>query len=310
MSFDIETISFKLGEVTIPVGEICAKTGRNYERLIQRSGFEFVHRTTESDETFFKTFIDAELKIKEGDFVIFVNQSISSLIPGKVSRLFSNRSDATMTGFLEISDGCTGFCRGLIMAHALIESGTAYRVHIVCAEKYSDFFSDLDESVSPIFSDAISLTTLKANGPYQIIGSKFRNYFDRSETISIVTNPGGVDKLRMDGAQVLTWATREVPALVNELLEENGLGSCEVNSWLLHQGSKIVVESLLDKLEVDLGSNFNATNQGNTVSSTIPIMLKKKTPDGGEFLPSGFAIMLGFGVGLSIIAVLLAIDSK
>ena len=140
MTFTIESIKYRVGENQKAVQQICIENGRDYERLIARSGFKFVHRTGESDQIFFARFINENLDISDGDFIILVNQSMPSLIPGKVPKLFADRLDARSIGFLEVSDGCTGFARALIIANALLDSKAASRVHITCAEKYSQFY--------------------------------------------------------------------------------------------------------------------------------------------------------------------------
>lgn len=308
MTFEIESIKYKVGEKSISVRQICLDKGRDFERLLLRSGFETVHRTSEPDTTFFGDFLDKNLEIREKEYLILVNQSMASLIPGKVSKLFSGRDDARTTGFLEISDGCTGFARALVVANSILESGLASRLHIVCAEKYSQYYDDDDDSVSPIFSDAISVTTLTNQGRNRVIGSKFLNFFDKSEAISVCQNSTGIDKIRMEGARVLTWAIREIPKVVFDLLAESGLSIDQVNSWYVHQGSKIVVDSLLETLGVDPTGKFTSSQLGNTVSSTIPITLSdEQVHHGNQFIPKGYAVFLGFGVGLSIVAVLLEV---
>ena len=310
MTFTIESIKYRLGEKRIAVQQICIDNNRNYERLIVRSGFEFVHRTMESDEVFFADFLSSELNPLEKDFIILVNQSMPSLIPGKISKLFADRLDVRSCGFLEVSDGCTGFARALLIANSILESSTSSRVHVICAEKYSKFYDDRQESVSPIFSDAISVTTLTRNGRNRVLGHSFLNFFADSQVISVAKNDGGSETLKMEGAKVLGWALREVPKVVINLLEEHGLSIKEINSWYIHQGSKIVVESLLESLGVVPSDNFTAADVGNTVSSTIPILLSESGVILEEpFIPKGYSVILGFGVGLSIVAMLLEVTS-
>jgi len=310
MTFTIESIKYRVGENQKAVQQICIENGRDYERLIARSGFKFVHRTGESDQIFFARFINENLDISDGDFIILVNQSMPSLIPGKVPKLFADRLDARSIGFLEVSDGCTGFARALIIANALLDSKAASRVHITCAEKYSQFYDDRQESVSPIFSDAISITTLSGGGRNHVLGHAFLNTFEDSHVICIDRNENGSDGLKMEGARVLAWALREVPKVVSKLLGEHGLSVKDIDSWYVHQGSKIVVETLLESLGVGSLDNFTAAHLGNTVSSTIPIALS----DSGSilrepFIAKGYSVILGFGVGLSIIAILLEVTS-
>jgi 3-oxoacyl-[acyl-carrier-protein] synthase-3 len=308
VSFRIESVKFKLGENQISVRDICTEVDRDYDRLIARSGFELVHRTSYPEEDFFRTFILQELSFREHDFVIFVNQSMSNKIPGKISGLFSNISLQKM-GFLELSDGCTGFTRALLVASSLLESPITSRVHIICAEKYSNFYDNLDESVSPIFSDAISATTLTRDGGVKVIGSQIVNFFGNFEAISINRDELLREKLHMGGAQVLNWAVREVPNVVQSLLNENNLSVTDVNSWYLHQGSRIVVESLCATLGIDPAGKFDSSQIGNTVSSTIPILVSRNFDSSrNAYLSKGYSMLISFGVGLSIVATLIKIE--
>lgn len=309
MTFSIASIKYRLGEKLNSVEELCLISGQKYERLILRSGFQFVHRTLHSEEKFFSDFLNEELVILENDFVIFVNQSMACKIPGKLPILFSNHRTHREVGFLEISDGCTGFLRAFLVANSFIESGFASRVHIICAEKYSQYYGDHDVSVSPIFSDAISSTTLTNHGSNKIIGSKILNFFESSEAISVRKMENLDEKLVMEGARVLTWATREIPKIVQELLGDAKLRVEEIDSWFVHQGSKIVVHSIMESLGVNPDDKFTSSQIGNTVSSTIPIMLTEKFEEfGREYIPKGYSMFLGFGVGLSIVAVLVEVS--
>jgi 3-oxoacyl-[acyl-carrier-protein] synthase-3 len=310
MSFKIDSISFKVGEVAIPVVDLCSSLGRDYTRLIKRSGFEYVHHTKESELKFFGDFLSETIKVQKGDFIIFVNQSMSTSIPGGISELFLEISNVDATGFLELSDGCTGFSRAIVVANSLLESGTALRCHIICAEKYSKFFDDQDESVAPIFSDAISLTTISQTGPYKILNSITRNFFSRRDSISVSKDFENIDKIKMDGAQVLSWAVNEIPKVVDQLLVENNLKVENIDTWLIHQGSKIVVESLAEHIGIDPERKFTASQLGNTVSSSIPIILSQSFEGpANNYIPNGYVMILTFGVGLSIVGILLKVDS-
>jgi 3-oxoacyl-[acyl-carrier-protein] synthase-3 len=308
MSFNFQNIEYKLGEVEIPVKDICLKTNQNYERLIKRSGFEFVHRSTLSEEEFFTKFLKTSLRIIPDDFVIFVNQSMSETIPGAIPILFKEIENINVVGTLEISDGCTGFTRALILANQILSSDTISRVHIVCAEKYSKYYDDTDLSVSPIFSDAISLTTISKGGPYKILGHAFKNFFDKSQCISVSESKSGDEKIVMAGAEVLTWVIREIPKVVEELLSTNNMSVRDIESWLFHQGSKIVVETICEQLQISSEKQFQADKTGNTVSSSIPIMISQFTKEStGNYFAGGNLVVLSFGVGLSVAATLIEV---
>ena len=63
---------------------------------------------------------------------------------------------------------------------------------------------------------------------------------------------------------------------------------------VLHQGSRVVVENIGEALGLADRTQFHAAEYGNTVSSSIPIVLAD------HLLPEDHHVALsGFGVGLS-----------
>ena len=310
MTFDVEQISFQLGEESFSVEEICTNTGRDFKRLISKSGFVNVYRTRLSEKEFFGNFIAKKLKIESEDTLIFVNQGLGSLIPGKIPYLFEGMSNFDDTLFLELSDGCTGFVRALILANALISSKSSSRVHIICAEKYSAYFLDSDSAVSPIFSDAISLTTLVSGSSYNLISSSVSNSFEKSELISTHRDGSDTLKLRMEGSSVLAWAMNQVPSNLEVLFQKSGLTKSEIDTWYFHQGSKVMIDMLADKIGLENNGLFSAEQIGNTTSSSIPIALNQVTGLRNTRKSDGENIvLLGFGVGLSIVSALIRVNA-
>ena len=99
----------------------------------------------------------------------------------------------------------------------------------------------------------------------------------------------------MLGNNVFKFAVTKVPPQVEKCLELNGLDKDDVDVYLMHQGSKYIVDNLVPKLGVDAAKvPFLAADTGNTVSSSIPLMLERYM-DGAEKT----ILICGFGVGLS-----------
>lgn len=303
MTFEIESITYQLGEEEILVRDLCDRNNLNFDRLITRSGFETVYRTNLSEEDFFSEFIKMNLNSNTGDFIIFVNQSMSAIIPGKISRIFCNLLDTDNAYFIEISDGCSGFVRAFVLAVALLEAKITSRVHVICAEKYSKYFLESDKNVSPIFSDAISLTTVCQGNKYSLVSTAVKNFLPSSKLISTQINADNDLKLNMEGGSVLSWVLSTVPAMIDELLVKSNLEKHDVNHWFLHQGSRVVVEMLEERLGLVNLNLFKSVNVGNSVSSSIPIIWKSFFDAKTNALLQGETIVLaGFGVGLSAMA--------
>ena len=87
--------------------------------------------------------------------------------------------------------------------------------------------------------------------------------------------PGG-DILYMNGPKVLDFTMEEVPKAVGRLLESADLCLADIDLFLFHQASKVVLDRIQRKLGIDETRFFrNYHSIGNTVSSTIPIAMKQ-----------------------------------
>jgi 3-oxoacyl-[acyl-carrier-protein] synthase-3 len=88
---------------------------------------------------------------------------------------------------------------------------------------------------------------------------------------------------------------RMIPQQIMDCLNHDGLSTDDIDLFLLHQASKYIVWNIRRKLGLSPEKvPFLAAEHGNTVSSTIPLMLQTYL---GEGPPS--ILISGFGVGLS-----------
>ena len=103
----------------------------------------------------------------------------------------------------------------------------------------------------------------------------------------------------MNGAEVLLFTMSSVPNGVNQLLNKASISLEDIDYFLFHQASKVVMNNIIRKLNVDKKRFLtNYHEHGNTVSCTIPILLKQKIDSG--IVNRGDKLMLfGFGVGYS-----------
>ena len=305
MSFSISSIQYALGEKQTDLIDYCKLNRIEYDRLIPRSGFEILHTTELEELEFYSRFLESVLHLNGQEAVIFVNQSLSRKIPGAVSMLFSSIKQNSSTTFFELSDGCSGFVRALILGNSLLSSSAFTRVHVICAEKYSNLFPRTKTSVATIFSDAISVTTLTSGMDFSILATRVSNDFDHQTAIA-VKNIGATEEFDMAGAEVLTWANSAVSDNISKMLDSIDLEVAQVGGWYLHQGSKVVVEGIAQRLRIESAGLFTASQIGNTVSSTIPIaMAEYAKVNNGLYAPLGINVLSGFGIGLTVASVCL-----
>jgi len=103
----------------------------------------------------------------------------------------------------------------------------------------------------------------------------------------------------MDGSKVFMFTLGEIPKSVKNILEAEDLTSDDIKMFVFHQASKLIIDNLEKKLDLDSSQVFrNYENIGNTVSATIPIALKDLS-NRGDMQESEKVLIQGFGVGLS-----------
>jgi 3-oxoacyl-[acyl-carrier-protein] synthase III len=105
--------------------------------------------------------------------------------------------------------------------------------------------------------------------------------------------------LCMNGGEIFTFTLRMVPKAVQQLLERSGLTLSDVDCFVFHQANQYMLDHLRQKIGIPPEKFIvELRDCGNTVSSTIPIALKRAVAAGR--IRAGHRVMLvGFGVGYS-----------
>lgn len=226
------------------------------------------------------------------ELVCLVTQNPDSRIPhtSAVIHQLLDLPASCMT--FDLSQGCAGFPHALAVATSLAERFAFHNALIFTCDPYSTIVDPSDRDTALLFGDAATVTYLhRSASGYRLVDAAFG------------TRPGSAavlryeDRLVMEGREVFLHAAREVPASVRRLLERHHLREGDIDLFLLHPGSKY----LLDVLRRDLGVSedqlpFEAAEYGNTVSSSIPLMLASRL-DARQSISR--ILMSGFGVGFS-----------
>jgi 3-oxoacyl-[acyl-carrier-protein] synthase-3 len=103
----------------------------------------------------------------------------------------------------------------------------------------------------------------------------------------------------MDGPSLINFTVVAVPQLVEGILAAAKLTDKEIDLYLFHQATRKMLEQLRERLKIsEQRLPMVLESCGNTVSSTIPILIDTLRKDGR--LQRGMRSMLvGFGVGWS-----------
>lgn len=326
-SCQIKAISYYLPENLLTNEELALLyPGWTADKIFEKTGIQQRH-TASAGETAGDMAEKAARKLLEEhqidsqtiDFVLLATQSPDYFLPTTACILQAKLGLPTTAGAMDFNLGCSAYIYGLAVAKGLIAGGVAKNVLLLTAETYTKHIHPMDKSVRTIFGDGAAATVISAeeeNGILDfILGTDGRGYnklivpaggirkAKTSETSKEVSDDSGntrsEDHLFMNGAEIFSFTLETVPALVKATLEKNELSMEQIDLFVFHQANKYMLEFLRKTIRIPQEKYYvNMADVGNTVSSTIPIALRRAEQDG--ILKCGMKIMLvGFGVGLS-----------
>jgi len=190
----------------------------------------------------------------------------------------------------DISLGCSGFVYSLSVFQAFMAANGMKKGLLFTADPYSKVVDPNDKNTSLLFGDAAAVTLI-SDRPRLVTG-KFTFGSAGSEYKKLINKDGS---LYMNGRAVFNFSAKTVPADIRQMASNNDIAIDDIDLFLLHQGSKIIVETIADKLGIAREkAPYRTYDYGNTTSSSIPILLADELHGSAKTIA-----ICGFGVGLS-----------
>jgi 3-oxoacyl-[acyl-carrier-protein] synthase-3 len=198
----------------------------------------------------------------------------------------------------DISLGCSGYVYGLSLVTAFMAANGLRSGVLFTADPYSKILDPSDWDTELLFGDAASVTWLAEQPVYRCRPALFGTDGSMGHSIMVAESGG---QLRILGSNVFKFSMTAVPAQVQAYLAREQLTPSDIDLFLFHQGSRFIVDNLARKLGLPPEkAPFEAAQTGNTVSSSLPLML-----EGRMEAPLRRILLSGFGVGLSWATMLL-----
>jgi 3-oxoacyl-[acyl-carrier-protein] synthase-3 len=260
-----------------------------------------------------KLFVESGVPRESIDFLLFCTQSPDYPLPTTACLLQERLGLRKSIGALDFNLGCSGYVYGLALADGLIRTGSVRRVLLITAETYTKFIHPTDRSLRTIFGDGVAATLIDAAERPSL--SAFCYGTDGSGADTLLMTAGGnraphlahrprhrqrwESNLYMDGPALITFSVEAVPQLIGEVLTAGGVTRDDVDYFLLHQATYKMMTYLYDRLHLTPERMPVVLEDcGNTVSSTIPIVIDRLRGS-GQLRPGVRSMLIGFGVGWS-----------
>jgi len=281
--------------------EKLCKFSVNENFIINKIGFLNLSRKSQfqtASDLAYRAFLNLikNYEVRDIECVCFCTQNGDHLIPHTAAIMQHKLGLPNSCAAFDISMSCSGYIYSLHIAKAFMESNGFKTGLLFTADPYSEIICKDDKNTNLLFGDAATVTLLTEKPVYNIRKSDFITCGDKYEALMRNENT----TLKMNGRTILNFCSENVINSIKNCLLKNSLSASCVDTILLHQASKFIVDLISKKITENFSKfqgeiPFMAKNIGNTISSTIPILLNDIVNN-----TSKNAILLcGFGGGLS-----------
>ena len=171
-------------------------------------------------------------------------------------------------------------------------------VLVVGAEKMSSLIGahseePLDPNTAILFGDGAGAALVSPDkGPWKILDGILHTDGQFREDLK---SDGA--KISMNGLSVIMQASRKLPAVIQEVLAQNGLKAQDLSAVLCHQANLNLLTRVAKALAIDASKLFtNLERYGNTSSASMLIAAAEWSRANPS--PSGPIVFAAFGAGL------------
>ena len=251
------------------------------------------------------------IKPDEIDLILTASSAPPDLYPAIACHIQHRLGITTQIPAFDITAACSGLIYGMSIAKAYIASGMYKNVLVVATDNNSRLVNWEDRGTSILFGDgagAMVLTPstdgvddiisidIKADGSY---GHLIELSFDGKNCPLVEQYEEKPKGVRMNGRGVYTFVAKILPQYVEELLQNAGMTTSEIDYLIPHQANIRIIQAVQSRLDIaDEKVITNLKYYGNTSAASIPIALAEGVEKGTVKLGST-AILCGFGAGMT-----------
>ncbi|HEY2697577.1 MAG TPA: beta-ketoacyl-ACP synthase III [Pseudonocardiaceae bacterium] len=245
-----------------------------------------------------KALLDAGVDPSEVDTVIVATCTMPNQIPNAAASV-ADRVGIKAAGAFDLNAACAGFCYALNTASDLVRGGSANKVLVVGAEKFTDWVEPTDRGNAIIFGDGAGAAVVGPSDEALIGPVNWGSAGDLAELIYMRDNRW----IYQEGQSVFRWATTQVAPIALRALDAAGLKPSDVDVLIPHQANLRIVNAIAKKLRSvgareDMEVADDITYSGNTSSASIPMALDHMRA-AGRVNSGDVLLLVGFGAGLS-----------
>lgn len=296
----IKDIEYYLPDNYVDTVQMAKRFGLDNNFIFNKTGMKKLSKKVQNDACIEFGFLACKKLLKKyestrkdvGLLVVVTQTPDNNGIPHMSAVLHSRLELNKNCICFDIGLGCSGYVQALQIVQAMMVSNNIKNGIIVTSDQYSKRVDTGDKNTSLLFGDGASATLMCSKGSL-LVPHSF-NYGIESMKSNSLNHAN--EFLEMNGRSVFEFAIRNVPTSIKDIVSNAGHSLEDIDAFIVHQGSKFIVDQIRLKLGIDPGRKvpFACSDHGNTISSSIPITLKSL-----DLLNTNLLVLSGFGVGLS-----------
>lgn len=239
--------------------------------------------------------LDAGKNPEDVDLILVATCSPDYLLPCCACRVQSEIGAVKAVCF-DVNAACSGFLFALETAYAYINSGLYKNALVVGSEVLSKIVDWSDRGTCILFGDGAGAVYVEGSdkGIISMVQGS-----DGAQGMVLSCNRYEDGFVKMDGKAVYRFATRQVPACIEEAVDKAGMAMEDIDMFVLHQANARILEAVGKRLGVSMDKiPSNVERVGNTSSAAIPLLLDELNKS-GKIVNGQKLVLSGFGAGLT-----------
>jgi 3-oxoacyl-[acyl-carrier-protein] synthase-3 len=254
---------------------------------------------------------DANMVGSDLDLIINASVTTPMTCPSTAHRIAAIL-EAQPAGAFDMQAACSGFVYAINLADSLVRSGRHKAIGVIGCDTMSSVVDYNDRGVSILFGDAAGACILVPDEDpdrgcmHQVIEGDGHGwealYMPREQKDVVEGAAGGNIKLgclRMDGRGVFRFAVTKFQQVIENALEQTGLGVDDVAQFVCHQSNIRIIESAKAKLGLpDDKVYINIDHYGNSSAGSVGLCFDQLRK-AGKIVEGDIVVLVAFGGGMT-----------
>jgi 3-oxoacyl-[acyl-carrier-protein] synthase-3 len=271
--------------------ELAKQVDTSDEWIVERTGIQSRYVAGEGETTAtlavdaaVRALAHAEVDALEIDLIVLATATPDQTFPSSATKVQAALGISDCIAF-DVHAVCTGFLYALSVADAMLRAGNAQKALVIGAETFSRILDWEDRATCVLFGDGAGAIVLGAQeGETGILATKLHADGRHNDLLFVDGGPsttGTVGKLRMKGREVFRHAVVNLANVLNEVLEDAGLTSADVDWVVPHQANARILDATAKKLGLPRDKVVVTVDQhANTSAASVPLAFDTAVKDG------------------------------